>query len=167
MVKNKNLAICALLLACGALAAICINQGKELREARSMMPIIGDTITITDTIHDSVPYPVKETIVKYKELPVICYINNDTDTIEVHDTIVLPITQKYYAAKEYEAWVSGYDPSLDSINVFARTQYIPVIQRELYKPKVAVVGGVTTGLMWGGKMSVGVGVTIGVPLWEW
>lgn len=163
---NKNLAISVLLLALGALVAICIRQGAELREMRSKQVTVGDTIVVTDTIRDSVPYPVKETVIKYKELPIICYMDNETDTIEVHDTIYLPIMQKYYSAKDYEAWVSGYEPSLDSIRIFQRTEYIPVVMMEKAKSKIAVVGGVTTGVMWGGKVNVGVGLTVGIPLWE-
>jgi hypothetical protein len=38
--------------------------------------------------------------------------------------VEVPITSKHYQAKEYDAWVSGYEPSLDSIKVYKETQYI-------------------------------------------
>lgn len=71
-----------------------------------------DTVTIvrTDTIIERFPEFVYEKIV---------------DTIfigEVHGIgLKLPRTQRYYATDLYQAWVSGYEPSLDSLNVFQKT----------------------------------------------
>jgi len=44
----------------------------------------------------------------------------------VHDTVEVqvPITSKHYQSKDYDAWVSGYEPSLDSIKVYRETQVI-------------------------------------------
>jgi hypothetical protein len=38
--------------------------------------------------------------------------------------VEVPITSKHYGCKDYDAWVSGYEPSLDSIKVYQRTEYI-------------------------------------------
>ena len=38
--------------------------------------------------------------------------------------VEVPITSKHYGSKDYDAWVSGYEPSLDSIKVYKETQYI-------------------------------------------
>lgn len=68
-----------------------------------------DTVTIVrvDTIRERFPQFVSEKVV---------------DTIFLEKTpekgLELPITQKYYNADSYQAWVSGYNPNLDSINVF-------------------------------------------------
>ena len=32
--------------------------------------------------------------------------------------VIIPIVQKKYEGDEYTAWVSGYEPHLDSINIF-------------------------------------------------
>jgi hypothetical protein len=44
----------------------------------------------------------------------------------IHDTVAVevPITSKHYGSDQYDAWVSGYEPSLDSIKVYKETQYI-------------------------------------------
>lgn len=42
------------------------------------------------------------------------------DTIPDHDTIQIPITQKTYTGSNYAAYVSGFEQSLDSINVRER-----------------------------------------------
>ena len=76
-----------------------------------------DTLTICkiDTILAEITTPIKEVIV-------------DTIVVEkVRDSIVyLPIMQRYYKGMQYDAWVSGYEPRLDSIVVYpeTRTQYI-------------------------------------------
>ena len=68
-----------------------------------------DTITIVraDTVRERIPHFISETVL---------------DTIFVEkvseNVLKLPITQKYYNTDSYQAWVSGYKPNLDSINVF-------------------------------------------------
>lgn len=68
-----------------------------------------DTITVIriDTFRSVLPRFITEKVV---------------DTIFVEKTsekgLKLPITQKYYNTDSYQAWVSGYKPNLDSINVF-------------------------------------------------
>jgi hypothetical protein len=44
----------------------------------------------------------------------------------MHDTVAVevPITSKHYGNDTYDAWVSGFEPSLDSIKVYRETQYI-------------------------------------------
>lgn len=66
-------------------------------------------------------------------------------------SVVLPITQKAYKDSTYEAWVSGYMPSLDSIRVF--------------QPMTTVTNTITNTEVryrqkrWGLGVQVGVGVT--------
>ena len=36
----------------------------------------------------------------------------------------MPISSKHYGSDQYDAWVSGFEPSLDSIKVYQRTEYI-------------------------------------------
>lgn len=72
---------------------------------------ITDTVTILriDTIRERIPYFISEKIV---------------DTVFIEKTsenvLKLPITQRYYNTDSYQAWVSGYRPNLDSINVFQK-----------------------------------------------
>lgn len=71
-----------------------------------------DTITIVraDTVIERIPHFISEMVL---------------DTIFVEkvseNVLKLPITQKYYNTDSYQAWVSGYKPNLDSINVFRKT----------------------------------------------
>ena len=43
-----------------------------------------------------------------------------TDTVYVH----LPVEQKHYSAPEYDAWVSGFRPSLDSLKLHTQSARI-------------------------------------------
>lgn len=84
-----------------------------------------DTVTVHDTIRrDSLVY-VAEKVVSRILVPV-------TDTLVLHDTtyVVLERTQREYGDTLFRAWVSGYQPELDSIHLFHRTEYVTVTARE-------------------------------------
>jgi hypothetical protein len=44
----------------------------------------------------------------------ICIDSSKADSA----TVLIPITQKRYKEKNFEAWVSGYRPALDSLHIF-------------------------------------------------
>ena len=100
-------------------AAICsvVGYGYGRRGSR-VSTSVADTICFRDTVRDSIPMPVYETLVL--EVPELfpVYITLDGDTI--HDSIYIPvpITSKEYQTENYRAWVSGYKPSLDSVWVY-------------------------------------------------
>ena len=86
-----------------------------------------DTTYLRDTIR--LPAPKPKTIIEYKDKPI--YVDN-FDTLRLRDTIylTLPTHQKYYKDERYEAWVSGYKPNLDSINIFTKDK---IITNTIYK----------------------------------
>ena len=71
-----------------------------------------DTVTIvkSDTVKVKIPTFIKEVIV---------------DTFLIKDSLnngyIIAKTQRYYKDSLYEAWVSGYRPNLDSLNIFRKT----------------------------------------------
>lgn len=124
-------------------AAICsvIGYGYGRRGTLRSTPV-ADTIRIRDTLRDSIPYPVIETVVQ--EIPELfpVYITLDGDTIQEPVYIPVPITQKEYQTENYHAWVSGYKPSLDSVWVYPEK----IIIRE--KPRrwgIGVIAGYGIG----------------------
>ena len=93
--------------------------GYHVRVVSSMMTPKTDTVIIVDTLRDTVPVPVRETVTKYIQVPadtIVKYIKGDT--------VFLPVIQNEYSTPDYHAWVSGYNAALDSIYVFPKTVYV-------------------------------------------
>lgn len=87
-----------------------------------------DTIVMRDTIRVTMPAEVVTHYVEHvKEKPVIVrdteVVERDPQVVYVRgDSVEIPIVQKLYADTTYTAWVSGYKPSLDSIEVYRKTE---------------------------------------------
>ena len=79
--------------------------------------------------------------------------------------VIIPIVQKKYEGNEYTAWVSGYEPHLDSINIFRRTD---IVTKTLYIEKKrrrwGCVTGVGVGVNRKGEVQPMLGVTFGYRL---
>jgi len=117
----------------GAILGLCTGffSGKAIYDKPVIENVTRDTVTLHDTIPDIAPTPKDSVRLKYvtRWLPRAVH-----DTIDhfvevskmMHDTVAVqvPITSKHYGSKDYDAWVSGFEPSLDSIKVYNETQYI-------------------------------------------
>lgn len=92
--------------------------------------VAGDSISKTDmfakvdTIHDSIPYPVYETLVQTIPELFPVYITLDGDTVKEPVYVPVPITSKEYKTDNYRMSISGYKPNLDDIEIYRRTEYI-------------------------------------------
>lgn len=90
-----------------------------------------------------------------------------TDTIRIGDTVVLR-EQAYYEDSLYRAWVSGYRPRLDSLQIFPRTIY-QTVTNDIYHtitPKKKRWGlGLQVGYGYPSGIYAGVGVSY--DLWIW
>lgn len=87
-----------------------------------------DTVYVVDTSRSRMPEIKAEIVIEGDEITV-----EDSFVIRRGDLIVLPRMQRYYSSDDYEAWVSGYDPRLDSVNVFRNTAYITNTVNEVPK----------------------------------
>ena len=87
-----------------------------------------DTVTIHDTIPDYLPTPKDSAHIKW----VTRWLPSKPDTITkwdyyvVRDSVAVevPITSKHYSNEQYDAYISGFEPNLDSIFVYNETQLI-------------------------------------------
>ena len=89
-----------------------------------------------------------DTIVKYKTKYITerivdtIYIERESQSVE------LPRVQRYFKEKGlYDAWISGYDPLIDSMKVYPKTEYTTVthtVTREIIPltHKLYVGGGI-------------------------
>lgn len=96
--------------------------------------VITDTTTVIkyDTIRITEPQAEKIIPVAVKKFTTVPTLLTISDTIKVpyyvRDTLMIPIEQKYYRGESYKAWVSGYNPKLDSIVTFNTIQTISQIK---------------------------------------
>lgn len=100
-----------------ALLASSFFLGYRLSSKREIVVNSVSEITIADTVIIRTPINISmEKFVLTMRIP-------NPDTIRVNDTLYveIPRTQKKYADSSYTAWVSGYKPRLDSIEVYNRT----------------------------------------------
>ena len=112
----------------------------------SEMKVKVDTLFVYDTIFVEKPVIKKVEIIDTLLLPMPY-----TDTLMLHDTVFfhLPIEQRQYSDPRYTAWVSGYRPQLDSIQIYQTTEYITKEIKMVTKPK-----------RWGIGLQAGYGVTL-------
>lgn len=90
-----------------------------------------------------------------------------TDTIHVGDTVVQR-EQAYYEDSLYRAWVSGYRPRLDSMQIFPRTVYQTVtndIYHTITSKKKRWGFGLQAGYGYPGGWYVGAGVSFNLFMW--
>lgn len=93
-----------------------------------------------------------------------------TDTMHIGDTVVQR-EQAYYEDSLYRAWVSGYRPKLDSLQIFPRTVY-QTVTNDIYhsvSPKQKRWGlGVQAGYgFYPGGSGVYAGIGVSYNLFQW
>ena len=134
--------------------------GYDSHKQQPKTIIVRDTIWRDTTIYE--PQPA-ETIntgrVVYVKVPVKEYLPGDT----IHDSIEVPvpIMQKRYDDSLYTAWVSGFEPNLDSIRLHQR-EVITNVTKYVQTPAKRFAIGPSIGLGYGivtKKPDIFVGVT--------
>lgn len=148
MILNKT----HLIVFCvGIFLGLCTGffTGKAIYDKPLEVGIKWDTVTIHDTIPDYLPMPKDSTHIKYvtRWLPSKTDTITQWETLTVHDSVAVevPITSKHYGNNTYDAWISGYEPFLDSIKVYQKTEYITetiTINKPPNKWGFDVVGGI-------------------------
>lgn len=154
MVSKKYLIILAavalLCLLCGFLV------GKGMYDRPVDENVSRDTVLLHDTVPDIAPEPKDsvrtrwvtrwlpakpDTVSRngeiFREFPQI----SATDSVAVQ----VPITSKHYSGKNYDAYVSGFEPNLDSIFVYHETRLVTervVVSKPPNRWELDVVGGV-------------------------
>lgn len=135
-------------LLCGGVIGFRVGRGTAEKGADGKI-ITTDTITRYDTLLVKSPTARDSIVVKYitktlpksgnnsvENIPQIGNIQGDNIPVfaEVADSdsvaVKIPITQKRYDGENYSAWVSGYEPSLDSIFVSQRTDVVTIREKK-------------------------------------
>ena len=101
--------------------------------------------------------------------PIVAFFQITSDTIHMGDTVIMR-EQAVYEDSLYRAWVSGYRPRLDSIEVYPKTVY-QTVTNDIYhpvvvKPKKKRWGlGLQAGYGYPGGFYVGGGVSYNLFMW--
>ena len=102
--------------------------------------------TITDTIKVVRPVVRDSVVLRYEKvvLPIV------RDSVTMRDSVVvdsvrveMPITQKCYHDSTYTAWVSGYQPRLDSIHIYRPTITITTTKQSKFTYGIQAGYGIT------------------------
>lgn len=120
MTTAQGIIIGVLALATGFLAGRWLRE-HHFREGTEMIAKT-DTTSKRDTNIYRFPDIFLEVTISDAQITI------PADSVQILDDslIVLPIQQRHYKSDDYEAWVSGYNPRLDSLCVFPETKYITV-----------------------------------------
>ena len=126
--------------------------------------IKGDTIHIRDTVRDTILNPVKETLKRTDTVYLPILIDTTTDRTVEGDSIpvLIPITSKEYKTDDYRVVVSGYNPSLDFMEVYRDNKIITL--SPLQKKKRWGLG-LQAGYSYPGGWYVGAGVSYNLFMW--
>lgn len=138
------LKILGVIAACLILACLIRRKPEQIAERPPGISVKTDTVTIRDTVY--IPAPQLTGTKSLGFIPVTMPIWTPTKkpkqvdepteelTIEADDEIeteppdsiavAIPIEQKHYTGDDYDAWVSGWNPSLDSLRIYRQTQQI-------------------------------------------
>lgn len=87
--------------------------------------VINKTTSDTAYIVKIDTHKVEIPIFKYERIVDTIYLEKPEKS---HYTI--PISQRYYSSDKYQAWVSGFKPSLDSINIYNKTEFVTITKME-------------------------------------
>lgn len=190
MSKNENHVgtMLAMLFAGFCLGAFLANScNHHIAEASKK---VTDTVVVWDTLKWVGPPPVDSVVTGEIRIPIVkpsepsvpkadakVFPPSEMDSvlqgqeegkIGSKDTlwVTVPRTQKRYEDSTYTAWVSGYEPRLDSIEVYRRT--VTIVKRETVSKRnrfnVGLAGGIGYGVF-SRKPDVWLGIGCTVRLW--
>lgn len=107
--------------------SVVIERDTIYKDTTIYEPQPAETIDIGKTVYIRIPYPVMQ-----------------RDTIRDSIEVPVPIIQKRYNDSLYTAWVSGFQPALDSIRLYQPT-IIETITKTIVKPAPRLSIGVQVG----------------------
>lgn len=115
-----------------------------------------DTLYLRDTVVIEQPKLITQRVVD--SIPV--YVTR-TDTLR--DTLYVEREQKIYSSDYYKAWVSGFEPALDSIHIFSQREVVTITPKKK-RWGIGLQAGYGYSL---GGWSPFVGIGISYNLWQW
>ena len=108
-----------------ALIAVAFLLGRRSVKPEIVEIHTTDTVAVHDTVRETVPVPK----VRYLTRVDTVLLPVPGDTVEV--PVLVPISRNVYEGEDYRAVVSGFRASLDTLDIFRKTQTVTntVVQR--------------------------------------
>lgn len=151
------------------------------------LPVVNiqrDTVVRVDTIKGKPQPPVKSVIIRVdtvrmqikpqdgtKPTADTTRSNGVPDTLKTprlgqDGNVLIPIEQKVYKSEDYTAYVSGWRPSLDSIEVYKKHTTVTNTVTKYKPPRWALTAGGGVGYTPDKKIVPYVGLGVGLVLWS-
>lgn len=164
----------------GLVVALALSLGYNYKQYRDLQeqPVKTVTKTVTKYVEkkDSMPEPKTEVVIRTVKVPVPSKADSDSlldnnfaGTSQPVDSLELEITQKVYSDSTYTAYVSGYEPCLDSIFVRQKIVEHSIVETRTVATKkfrrwnVGLIGGYGYGIKSREfEPFVGVGLTLSI-----
>ena len=151
------------------LVSIAMNVWFWRSESETKTVIERDTVWKDSIIHDPVPAETIQTgRVVYIKVPMPGERDTLRDTIRDSIEVPIPIVQKRYDDSLYTAWVSGFEPNLDSLRLH-QPEIITTITKTIVKPSPLITFGIQAGGGYGvfnRQFDMYVGVGAQLNLWR-
>ena len=147
-------------------AAAWIAFGPHPQQPQPSVVEKHDTLWRDTTLHHPTPTASTQT----GRTVFVPYIVECTDTLHDRDTISVPvpIEQKRYDDSLYTAWVSGYQPQLDSITLH-QPEIVTTVERTIVKPaprwSIGPAVGAGVSITGGQQAGIFVGFTVQWRMW--
>lgn len=141
-----------------------------------------DTVVVTDTLRKDVPVPRIEYRTKYDTVRIKISPQDGTgrpidtktpDSTKEDDSgqeidVQLPISAKVYQTDDYRAVVSGWRPSLDSMEVYRKTNTVreTITKVNTIRPRWVLTAGVGAGYTAERQIAPHLGITFGWAIWS-
>ena len=146
------------------------NVNKDIEEPDTLRVVVYDTIPYYK------PIPKDSVVVRYitERLPIVdSSVDKVDSSVDKVDSSVdsvaveIPITQKVYEDSAYTAWVSGYQPSLDSLILYPKREVVTIVEREKQKRwSVGVAAGYGITMQGSPQFEPFIGIVVTYNLWS-
>lgn len=174
--KTSTFALCVLVaLGVGLALGMALQRTYFPCVELPVVRIERDTVTVIDTLRQDRPIPRIEYRTKSDTIRVRIDAQDGGRVVEPTDTVPLdtptidvelPITSKVYQGPNYRAVVSGFRPSLDSIEVYQRDRIVRETVTRVERPRWVLSIGGGVGYTTERKVVPHVGATLGWAIWS-